>query len=276
VKSVAFTLAFLREDAAMLYIAGADRTQALLLPETVEQYVGEEHPVRAVDAFIDALDLKRLGFAKSQPAATGRPPYDPADLLRLFLWGYLNRVRSSRRLEGECGRNLEVIWLMRRLRPDFKTISDFRRDNAGALKAVFRQFVLIARELGLYGRELAAIDGTKLKASNHPVRRAGAEQIAARIGQIDARIAEYLAAVEKSDAEPEEVPEPRQPAGSMAAKLGRLRREKARLGQALEAALVSGDKAPLTDPECQGMQKVGLGYNAQIAAGYRPHTAEEE
>lgn len=251
----------------MAYISGSDRTQGLLLPESVEQYVGEEHPVRAVDAFVDALDLKRIGFAKGQPAATGRPPYDPADLLKLFLWGYLNRVRSSRRLEGECGRNLEVIWLMRRLRPDFKTISDFRRDNAGALKAVFRQFVLIARELGLYGRELVAIDGTKLKASNHPVRRAGAEQIVARIEEIDARIAEYLAAVEKSDGEPEDAQE----AGGMAAKLEKLRREKARYASALEVALASGEKAPLTDPECQSMQKVGLGYNAQIAVDDKHH-----
>jgi len=253
----------------MAYISGTDRKQSLLLPETVEQYVGEDHPVRAVDAFVDALNLQKLGFTRSQPAETGRPPYDPGDLLKLFVWGYLNRVRSSRRLEIECGRNLEVIWLLRQLEPDFKTISDFRRDNTVALKEVFRQFVLIARELGLYGRELVAIDGTKLKASNHPTRRASAGQIAVALQEIDTRIAEYLAAVEENDNE--SLHEVAQPAGSMAAKLEKLRRDKEHYTKALEVALASGGKAPLTDTECQSMQKVGLGYNAQIAVDGKNH-----
>jgi transposase len=251
----------------MSYISGVNRKQALLLPETVEDYVAEEHAVRAIDAFVDALDLGKLKFTKSQAAATGRPPYDPADLLKLWVWGYMNRVRASRRLEVECGRNLEVIWLMRRLQPDFKTIADFRRDNAAALKSVFRQFVLIARELGLYGQELVAIDGTKLKASNHPTRRASAKQLEQAIKEIDARIAEYLNAVEKSDSE--ETEQAQQPVSNMVVKLEKLLREKTRLEKALSVA--GAGKAPVTDPECQSMQKVGLGYNAQIAVDDKHH-----
>lgn len=243
--------------------------QTLLLPETVEQYVGADHPVRAIDAFVDALNLIKLGFSKSRPAATGRPPYNPADLLKLYVWGYMNRMRSSRRLEVECGRNLELIWLLRQLRPDFKTISDFRRDNAAGLKGVFRQFVLIARELDLYGRELVAIDGTKLKASNNPAHQASTEQITESIQAIDARIEEYLAAVEQSDSE--RVLEPAQPTGSMASKLEKLRRDKAKYSGALKRALASGGKVPLRDPECQSMQKVGLGYNAQIGVDDKHH-----
>jgi transposase len=159
----------------MSYLHGVDRAQAMFLPETIEQYVPPNSPARAIDAFVDTLDLRALKFARHTPAATGRPPYAPADLLKLYLWGYLNRVCSSRKLETECTRNLELIWLLCTLRPDFKTIADFRRDNAEALKAVFRDFVLLCRDLRLIKGELVATDGTKLKASNHPTRRADAE-----------------------------------------------------------------------------------------------------
>ncbi len=148
----------------MGYIAGSDRNQGLLLPESLEEYIGGDHPVRFLDAFVDGLDLAGCGFVRTKPADTGRPPFSPGDLLKLYLWGYLNQTRSSRRLERECARDLEVIWLMRKLQPDFKTIADFRKENAKAFKMVFRQFNLLCRELDLFGRELVAIDGTKLKA----------------------------------------------------------------------------------------------------------------
>ena len=262
-------LFFEKKGPAMSYICGKDRMQSLLLPETVEQYVEADHPVRAIDAFVDTLDLRKLKFKKSLPAGTGRPPYHPSDLLKLYVWGYFNRIRSGRQLEKECGRNLEVIWLLRQLKPDFKTICDFRKDNAEAIKSVTRQFILIARELDLYGRELVAIDGTKLKASNHPSRRESAQQLQERIKQIDERIEEYLGELEKSEREAE--PELAKSKGEMKAKLERLRREKDHFHRALEIAVESQEKVALTDPECQSMNKVGLGYNAQIAVDQKHH-----
>ena len=142
----------------------------LLLPEAVDDYVGADNPVRFIDAFVDGLDLAAAGFGRSVPKATGRPGYAPADLLKLYIYGYLNRVRSSRRLEAETHRNIEVIWLLRHLKPDFKTIADFRRDNRAAFRPVFRQFVLLCRQLDLFGRELLAVDGTRIKAVNNKDR----------------------------------------------------------------------------------------------------------
>jgi transposase len=149
----------------MTHIAGIERDQLLLLPEAVDDYVDADNPVRFIDAFVDGLDLAAAGFCRVVGKATGRPGYAPCDLLKLYIYGYLNRVRSSCRLEREAYRNVEVIWLLRSLRPDFKTIADFRRDSAEAFRAVFRQFVLLCRRLDLYGRELLAIDGTRIKAS---------------------------------------------------------------------------------------------------------------
>ena len=142
----------------MGHISGEDRSQLLLLPDAVDDYVGPDNPVRFIDAFVDSLDLEETGFQRVRPNDKGRPGYDPADLLRLYIYGYLNRVRSSRRLEVETHRNLEVIWLLRQLRPDFKTIADFRRDNRSAFRQVFREFVRLCRELDLYGRELIAVE----------------------------------------------------------------------------------------------------------------------
>jgi len=145
----------------MAHITGEDRSQLLLLPDAVDDYVGPDNPVRFIDAFVDGLDLEAAGFQRVHPKGTGRPGYDPGDLLKLYIYGYLNRIRSSRRLEMETHRNLEAIWLLRQLRPDFKTIADFRRDNRRAFRQVFRSFVKLCRELGLYGRELLAVDGTR-------------------------------------------------------------------------------------------------------------------
>ena len=257
----------------MSFIRGADREQVLLLPERVEDYVGAENAVRAIEAFVDSLDLQRAGFAKSVPASTGRPPYDPGDLLKLYLWGYCHRVQSSRCLEAECKRNLEIIWLLRELKPDFKTVSDFRRDNRAALKEVFRQFVLLCRELGLFGRELIAVDGTKLKASNHVSHQRSAEQIKELLAGVEARIEEYLAALDQRDAESDLLGQPveAEVPGQLARKLAALRQCRERYQQALEVAQATGAKAPVIDPQCQSMQKVGLGYNAQIAVDAQHH-----
>src|SRR4051794_3805268 len=154
----------------MAHIPGHDRYQLLLLPEAVDDYVGGDNPVRFIEAFVDGLDLAVLGFAGTVPKATGRPGYAPADLLKVYIYGYLNRTRSSRRLEAETHRNIEVIWLLRHLKPDFKTIADFRRINCKAFRPVFRQFVLLCRELDLFGKELLAVDGTRIKAVNNKER----------------------------------------------------------------------------------------------------------
>src|SRR4051794_13607889 len=154
----------------MAHISGHDRSQTLLFPESVDDYVDPDNPVRFIDAFVDGLDLTAAGFVGVEPKATGRPGYAPADLLKHYIYGYLNRLRSSRRLQAETCRNIEVIWLLRHLKPHFKTIADFRRDNRAALKPVFREFVLLCRRLDLLGRELLAIGGTRLKAVNNKDR----------------------------------------------------------------------------------------------------------
>jgi transposase len=152
------------------FIEGKDRRQTLLLPECLDDYVTQDNPVRVIDAFIDELDLQALGFTRAQPAATGRPAYHPAILLKIYLYGYLHRVPSSRRLEREAGRNLELSWLTGQRVPDFKTIADFRRDNAAAIRATCRQFVVLCRDLGLLAGSEVAVDGSKFKAVNNPDR----------------------------------------------------------------------------------------------------------
>ena len=176
----------------MAHITGKDRSQLLLLPDAVDDYVGPDNPVRFIDAFVDSLDLAAAGFMRVRPNGMGRPGYDPADLLKLYIYGYLNRVRSSRRLEAETHRNLEVIWLLRRLTPDFKTIADFRRDNRQAFRQVFRAFVRLCRELDLYGRELIAVDGTRIKAVNHRDRNFTQAKLKRDLQRIDDRLDRYL------------------------------------------------------------------------------------
>jgi transposase len=146
------------------FVQGMDRGQATLLPECLDDWIGEDNPVRVIDAFVDALDLAEIGFAGVEPAATGRPSYHPSVLLRLYIYGYLNRIQSSRRLEREAGRNLEVLWLLKRLAPDHKTIADFRTDNGAALRKVCARFVELCREIGLLATASVAIDGSKFKA----------------------------------------------------------------------------------------------------------------
>ena len=184
----------------MTHLAGHDRCQALLLPESLDDYVGTENPVRFIDAFVDGLDLAAAGFNRALPKATGRPGYAPGDLLKLYIYGYLNRIRSSRRLEAETHRNVEVIWLLRHLKPDFKTIADFRRNNRNAFRPVFRQFVLLCRQLNLFGRELLAVDGTRIKAVNNKDRNFTRASLAEFIKVADAKLDDYLQRLDTSDA----------------------------------------------------------------------------
>ncbi len=174
--------------------------QTLMFPERLEDYIGAENPVRFLDAFVGSLDLHALGFAKAQVANTGRPPYDPAALLKLYLYGYLHRIRSSRLLEAECHRNVEVIWLLGKLAPDFKTIADFRKDNLKPLRAVSRQFTLLCRKLELFGGELLAIDGSKFGAVNARDCNFNAAKLEELIARADARLAEYLKEMDDADA----------------------------------------------------------------------------
>src|SRR4051812_6142677 len=185
----------------MSYLQGLDRAQGLFLPESVEQYIAPNNPARFIDGFVAGLDLRALGLGRTLPAATGRPAYAPGDLLKLYVWGYLNHVRSSRKLETECARNLEVIWLLCGLRPDFKTIADFRKDNRNAFKAVFRQFVLLCRKLDLFGRELVAVNGTRLKAVNSRDRNFTHEKLKRLMQWADERLADYLARLDQTDSE---------------------------------------------------------------------------
>src|SRR3984885_14569771 len=183
----------------MCHIAGHDRSQTLLLPESLDEYVGPENPVRFIDAFVGGLDLTAAGFIRVAPKVTGRPAYAPADLLKLYIYGYLNRVRSSRRLEAETHRNIEVIWLLRHLKPDFKTIADFRRDNRNAFRQVFREFVLLCRQLDLFGRELLAVDGTRIKAVNNKDRNFTRASLTQFIKAADAKLEEYFKRMDEGD-----------------------------------------------------------------------------
>ena len=183
----------------MTHIQGISRAQTLLLPACVDDYVGPDNVVRFIEAFVESLDLAAAGFERARPKGTGRPGYDPSDLLKLYIYGYLNRVRSSRRLEPETHRNLEVIWLMRQLQPDFKTIADFRRENKTSFRKIFREFVVLCRSLDLFGRELIAVDGTRLKAVNSGQRNFTKGKLAKAMTEGDERLARYLKQLDDAD-----------------------------------------------------------------------------
>jgi len=255
----------------MAYIEGHARDQALLLPASVEDYVAADSPVRFIDAFVDDLDLGEARFVRAQPKATGRPGYDPADMLKLYLYGYLNRVRSSRRLEAEATRNLELIWLLRGLRPDYKTIADFRRDNRISFKAVFRAFVTLCRKLDLFGRELLAVDGTRLKAVNNPGRNFSRDKLARYMAVADERLEEYLAELDAIDRGEDGHGPGRGEA--LAAKIARLRERRQAQQAMLDQLTASGEsQISLTDPDARAMvtgQKTTVGYNAQVAVDAR-------
>jgi transposase len=180
------------------FIEGLDRQQTMLLPEHLDDYVDEHSPVRAIDAFADMLDLAVLGFS-AQPATTGRPGYHPGLMLQVYLYGYLNQVQSSRRLERECGRNLELIWLTGRLKPDFKTIADFRKDNGPAIRKVCQQFVALCRNMDLLDGDVVAIDGSRFKAVNSKAKNYTRGKLRQKLGEIDKAIERYLGELDRAD-----------------------------------------------------------------------------
>ena len=268
----------LRGCLVMAHISGEDRSQVLLLPDAVEDYVGADNPVRFIDAFVDSLDLEASGFGRVRPRETGRPGYDPADLLKLYIYGYLNRVRSSRRLEAETHRNLEVIWLMRRLRPDFKTIADFRRDNRPAFREVFRAFVRVCRELDLYGRELIAVDGTCIKAVNHRDRNFTQAKLKSELQRIDARLERHFERMNEADAEEGGCGTQSDP--RLQEKIESMRKKKERLEGYRKSLEESGEaQLSLTDPDSRSMRagtRSGVGYNAQVAVDTKHNLIAEQ
>ncbi len=245
---------------------GLDRSQTLLFPERLEDYIRPENPVRFLDAFVGSLDLHALGFAKAQVANTGRPPYDPAALLKLYLYGYLHRIRSSRLLEAECRRNVEVIWLMGKLAPDFKTIADFRKDNVKPLRAVNRQFTLLCRKLELFGGQLLAIDGSKFGAVNARDQNFNAAKLEDLIGRADARLAEYLQAMDNADAD-ESAPAALDKT-QLAQKIAVLREKQEWHAELLAQLDEEQKQISVTDPDSRKMPTAHgtvVGYNAQLA-----------
>ena len=251
----------------MAYIAGADRTQAVLLPDVLDDVVGADHPVRFLDAFVAQLDLAALGFRRAVPADTGRPGYDPGDLLRLYLYGYLQRIRSIRRLEQETHRNVELMWLLRRLAPDVKTIADFRREHPAAVKRVGREFILLCQRLDLFGGELLAIDGSKFRAVNARDRHYSAKRLAQLRQTIDATLARYLQQLDGHDQHEPVVATRR--AAELQARIAALQQRREgyeALQQHLTATGATG--CSLTDPDSRPMVS-GLGveicYNVQTA-----------
>jgi transposase len=251
----------------MAYIAGPNRSQAVLLPEVLDDYVGPDNPVRFLDAFVAQLDLGALGFQRAVPAETGRPGYDPGDLLRLYLYGYLHRIRSSRRLEQETHRNVELMWLLRRLTPDFKTIADFRRDHPAALKGVCREFLLLCRRLDLFGGELLAIDGSKFRALNARDRSYTPARLATLQREIDRTIARYLREVERQDRVEAGIESPS--ADALREKIAALHQRRAGY-EALEQELAANGETArsLTDPDSRPMMSGGrieVCYNVQTA-----------
>jgi len=229
------------------FVEGCDRRQPTLLPECLDDYVAEENPVRVVDVFVDELDLGALGFAGMTPAATGRPAYHPAVLLKLYVYGYLNKVQSSRRLEREARRNLELMWLTGRLTPDHKTIADFRKDNGPAIQAACAQFVVLCRQLGLFGAALVAIDGSKFKAVNTRDKNFTAYKLKKRMEQVAEHIAGYLSNLDTADRQEGEAVETR--SERLKEKVERLR-DQMRWLQAMETrvAASSDGQVSLTIP----------------------------
>ncbi|AYC31803.1 IS1182 family transposase [Pseudomonas cavernae] len=257
------------------FIEGESRAQVSLLPECLDDYITDENPIRVVEAFVEQLDLAGLEFSGATPATTGRPSYHPAVLLKIYLYGYLNRIQSSRRLERECQRNLELMWLTERLAPDFKTIADFRRDNGKATRNVCRQFVVLCRNLDLFSQSIVAIDGSKFKAVNNRDRNFTKAKLRARMEQIEKSIDRYLAAMDTADRTQSDVVE---------AKTSRLQDKIEKLKQQMQALKemeqqlhqAPDGQVSLTDPDARAMATSGrgtgvVGYNVQTAVDAKHH-----
>jgi len=258
------------------FVEGVDRGQSTLFPQYLEDWICEDNPVRAVDVFVDGLDLAEHGFSGIEPEATGRPSYHPSVLLKLYIYGYLNRVQSSRRLEREAGRNVEAMWLTGRLAPDHKTIADFRKDNGAAIRKVCTQFVALCRELGLLMMASVAIDGSKFKAVNTRDKNFTRAKMDRRLAQIEESVARYLSQLDTADLQ--------EPSEALAAKVVHLKEKLAKLAseqerlKALEKEMLSSpdQQISLTDPDSRSMATSGrgsgvVGYNVQIAVDTQHH-----
>jgi transposase len=257
------------------FIEGLDRDQSTLFPAVLDDYIGDDNPVRAVDVFVDGLDLAALGFEGVEPLALGRPAYRPATMLKIYIYGYLNRVPSSRRLERECQRNIELVWLTGRLMPDFKTIADFRKDNGPAIRATCRQFVMLCRRLDLFSEAVIAIDGSRFKAVNTRDKNYTHGAIERRMEQVEASIARYLSALDTADRQEGEVAEAK--SIRLKDKLARLKQQMQHLREMEIAVQAAPDRQiSLTDPDARAMATSGkgtgiVGYNVQTAVDVEHH-----
>jgi transposase len=258
------------------FVEGADRGQSALFPECLEDWIGEDNPVRVIDVFADELDLGQLGFGGVAPEATGRPSYHPSVLLKLYIYGYLNRVQSSRRLEHEAGRNVEVMWLTGRLVPDHKTIADFRKDNGTAIRQVCARFIALCRTIGLLTRASVAIDGSKFKAVNNRDRNFTRAKMERRMAQIEESVARYLQQLDTADRqEPSEVLKTK--TGRLKEKIEKLKEQMRRLELLKVEMLATPDQQiSLTDPDARSMATSGrgsgvVGYNVQVAVDTKSH-----
>jgi len=256
-------------------VDGTRRDQTILFPDTLDKYVDKENPVRFIDAFIDSLNLEKLGFKHSVPCDVGRPSYDPSDLLKLYVYGYLNQIRSSRKLERECYRNLEVMWLMKKLAPDHKTIADFRKDNVDCIKPVFKEFVYLCRSLDLYGAQLVAIDGSKFKAVNSKSNNFNEKTVALRLKRTEEKIAEYLRLMDENDKADSNKDESIRVNG-LKERIGKLEEKKQQYEQAQNQMKATGQKeVSLTDPDSRLMrvdsQRLDVCYNIQTSVDAKKH-----
>jgi len=255
------------------HVTGLNRDQTALFPETLEGYVDKENPVRFIDAFVESLNLEKLGFKHAVPSELGRPSYDPSDLLKLYVYGYLNQVRSSRKLERECHRNLEVLWMMKKLTPDFKTIADFRRDNVDCVKGVFKEFVKLCMGLGLYGAKLVAVDGVKFKAVNSRDNSYNRKSLAYRLKVIDERVSNYIREMEEEDRKDEK--RKSKHASLLEEKVKKLLKHKDECTEILAKLKESGqNEVSMVDPDSRLMKNHGAiepCYNSHVAVDAKNH-----
>jgi len=254
------------------FIAGEARTQATLFPERLDDYIAEDNPIKVIDVFIDGINLSGMGF-QTEPAATGRPSYHPTTLLKLYVYGYLNRVQSSRRLEREAGRNVELMWLLGRLAPDFKTIADFRKNNTKPIRSVCREFVLVCRKLDLFSDAFVAIDGSKFKAVNNRDRNYTQAKLKRRLEDIDKSIERYLGQIASADRRDDLAAKDK--TERLENKIVKLKKEIEQLNEIDVQLRATPDKQiSLTDPDARSMKTRGegiVGYNVQTAVDVKHH-----
>jgi transposase len=255
------------------FVQGDSRSQSFLLPEALDDYVTDTNPVRVVDVFVDELDLQKLGFEGVEPAPTGRPSYHPEVMLKIYIYGYLNRIQSSRRLEREAQRNIELMWLTGRLAPDFKTIARFRKDNGKAIRSVCRQFVMLCQRLDLFAEAFVAIDGSKFKAVNHRDRNFTSAKLERRMRDIESSIARYLEALDTADRQEPAIAKAR--TERLQDKIAALKKQMRNLKE-IEIRLneAPDGQVSLTDPDARSMKTRGtgvVGYNVQTAVDTKHH-----